>query len=319
MNIALKIDVDTLRGTLEGIPRLLHLLEKYQAKATFLLSLGPDRTGRAIRRVFRRGFLKKVSRTSVIQHYGFPTLLYGVLWPGPDIGKRAVASLRSVQSAGFEIGIHTWDHTAWQDGVGNGTHYADDDWTQEQMQLAQDRFQEIFGVSATVHGAAGWQMNPHAFRLTQQFGFLYASDTRGQFPFIPIVNGELIHCPQLPTTLPTLDELIGREGLSERNVHQAILAESRIEHPETGHVHTIHAELEGGALLSSFEHLLQGWRAEGYNIIDLRTLRDSLSMEQIPRHQVIWGEVPGRSGTLAQQGTRWKDCLEKSSSLELTH
>ena len=77
--IALKIDVDTYRGTREGVPALLRTLDRHQTRATFLFSLGPDHTGRALRRAFRPGFLKKVQRTSVIEHYGLKTLLYGVL------------------------------------------------------------------------------------------------------------------------------------------------------------------------------------------------------------------------------------------------
>ena len=49
MLLALKIDVDTLRGTREGVPNLVVLLKKYGADATFLFSLGPDHTGRAIK------------------------------------------------------------------------------------------------------------------------------------------------------------------------------------------------------------------------------------------------------------------------------
>ncbi|MFN5028248.1 MAG: 4-deoxy-4-formamido-L-arabinose-phosphoundecaprenol deformylase, partial [Burkholderiales bacterium] len=54
--LALKVDVDTLRGTLIGVPQLLALFRKHQVGATFLFSLGPDHTGRAIKRVFRKGF-----------------------------------------------------------------------------------------------------------------------------------------------------------------------------------------------------------------------------------------------------------------------
>ncbi|TAK66152.1 MAG: 4-deoxy-4-formamido-L-arabinose-phosphoundecaprenol deformylase, partial [Betaproteobacteria bacterium] len=88
MKLALKIDVDTYRGTREGVPRLIEALQRHQAGASFLFSLGPDHTGRAITRAFRPGFMKKVSRTSVLEHYGIKTLLYGTLLPGPDIGKR---------------------------------------------------------------------------------------------------------------------------------------------------------------------------------------------------------------------------------------
>ena len=88
MRFGLKIDVDTLRGTREGVPRLLDLLRKHGVCATFLFSLGPDHTGRAIRRIFRKGFVGKVRRTSVVRHYGVRTLLYGTVLPGPGIGRK---------------------------------------------------------------------------------------------------------------------------------------------------------------------------------------------------------------------------------------
>ena len=115
--LALKIDVDTYRGTREGVPRLVDALQRHQAQATFFFSLGPDHTGRAIKRVFRPGFLSKVSRTSVVEHYGIKTLLYGTLLPGPDIGRKCADILRSVRDAGFEVGIHCYDHIRWQDHV----------------------------------------------------------------------------------------------------------------------------------------------------------------------------------------------------------
>src|SRR5712691_2823268 len=77
MKLALKVDVDTYRGTKRGVPRLVELLKKHGAGATFLFSLGPDHTGRAIKRVFRSGFVRKVSRVSVLSHYGLRTLQIG--------------------------------------------------------------------------------------------------------------------------------------------------------------------------------------------------------------------------------------------------
>jgi undecaprenyl phosphate-alpha-L-ara4FN deformylase len=115
--IGLKVDVDTLRGTREGVPRLAKLLKKHGADATFYFSVGPDHTGRAVRRVFRPGFAKKVVRTSVLRHYGLKTLLYGVLLPGPDIGRVAGDVMRETRDAGFEVGLHTFDHIRWQDFV----------------------------------------------------------------------------------------------------------------------------------------------------------------------------------------------------------
>jgi len=297
MKVALKIDVDTYRGTREGVPRLLDILARHNAGATFLFSLGPDHTGRAIKRVFRRGFLKKVSRTSVTAHYGFKTLMYGTLLPGPDIGRTCADVMRQVRDRGFEVGIHTWDHIKWQDTVAN----ADAAWTERQMRLAADRFTEIFGEPALVHGAAGWQMNSHAFRIAQRLGFHYGSDTRGTGPFLPIIRGEPIPCPQLPTTLPTLDELIGIDDVTEVNVAEAVLKASE-NAPAGSHVYTLHAELEGGKLAPAFEAILDGWKARRVELVSMRDLLASLDIHRLPHHEIAYGEIPGRSGTLALQG-----------------
>ena len=301
MKLALKIDVDTYRGTRDYVPPLLKLLARNRARATFLFSLGPDHTGRAIRRMFHPGFLSKVSRTSVVSHYGVTTLLYGTLLPGPDIGRRCADLMRRVRGEGFEVGIHTFDHVKWQDNVGS----AGPVWTEREMRQACDRFQEIFGEPAQTHGAAGWQMNIHAYRLTQRLGFHYCSDTRGRRPFIPVANAEIIGCPQLPTTLPTLDELVGTDGVSADNVARRIL-ELTGRPPDTGHLYTLHAELEGNQFAGAFEELLEGWRAQGYSLVSLREYAEGLDISRLPRHVVIDDAIRGRSGTVASQGAEFQ-------------
>ncbi|HEY8888339.1 MAG TPA: polysaccharide deacetylase family protein [Gallionella sp.] len=297
--LALKIDVDTYRGTREGVPRLVEVLQRHNAQATFFFSLGPDHTGRAIKRVFRPGFLGKVSRTSVVEHYGIKTLLYGTLLPSPDIGRKCADIMRMVKVAGFEVGIHCYDHIRWQDYVAN----KDGKWTRRELQLAVDRYTEIFGEAPHAHAAAGWQMNRHALRLMQQFGFDYSSDTRGTHPFIPTWQAEIIACPQLPTTLPTLDELMNRDGITLDNIAEHIL-KLTAEPSATGHVYTLHAELEGGKWLPVFEQLLQGWQAQGYELVAMRQYLKGLDVATLPRHEVVMREVEGRVGTLACQGGR---------------
>ncbi len=295
--LALKIDVDTLRGTREGVPRLQSLLQAHAAHATFLFSLGPDHTGRAIKRVFRKGFLGKVQRTSVLEHYGLKTLLYGTLLPGPDIGLRAAPVMRAVSQAGFEVGIHTWDHVAWQDHVAQATPR----WTESQMARAEERFREIFGCPPLVHGAAGWQMNDQAFMHLDAAGIQWASDCRGTSPFIPVIAGQTLKCPQLPTTLPTLDELIGLDGLDAATVADHLLGLTA-EAPPTGHVFTLHAELEGMRLAPVLDQLLRGWLQQGYRLVSLGEMASTLDRSTLPRCRIIQGTIPGRSGTLSLQG-----------------
>ncbi|MCZ7655852.1 MAG: hypothetical protein M5R42_18660 [Rhodocyclaceae bacterium] len=187
--------------------------------------------------------------------------------PGPDIGLRCMDILRGVRGAGFDTGVQGWDRAAWQHRAAT----APPAWTARRMQRAITRYEKIFGEAPKTHAAAGWQMNPHALRLTQRLGFGYASDTRGTHPFIPVWNAEVTLCPQLPTTLPTLDELLGRDGCSIDTVPERLLALTG-QPPTTGHVFTLQAELEGQKLLPVFVKLLDGWRKQGYELVSLGSL-----------------------------------------------
>jgi undecaprenyl phosphate-alpha-L-ara4FN deformylase len=287
--LALKVDVDTWMGTRDGVPRLANLFTSLGCPATFLFSLGPDHTGRAVRRIFRKGFLGKVGRTSVVSNYGLRTLLYGTLLPGPQIGVRARDQMREVQRAGFEVGVHCYDHVEWQDRVGTASQA----WTQQQMNKACAVFGDVFECAPTIHGAAGWQVNAHVPLLEKALGFQFASDARGDRPFMPHDGG----VPQLPTTLPTLDELIGREDLHATPVDT--LLELTSADSAHGHVYTLHAELEGGAWLEEFARLLRGWREQGYTLASMGDLFARLDIAKLPRRQIKQGSVPGRSGTLA--------------------
>lgn len=289
--IALKVDVDTLRGTREGVPRLLQVLQRHGVHATFLFSLGPDHTGWALKRVFRPGFLSKVSRTSVTKHYGYKTLLYGVLLPAPDIGRAAAAEMRAARDAGHECGIHTWDHVVWQDQV----RQRDEAWTRAQMALSWARFEDIFRQPPATHGAAGWQMNAAAFQQLDDWGLAYASDGRGMAPYRLSIAGHTLRHVQMPTTLPTLDELIGADGIDEGNVARALL---KLTENNTDQVYTLHAELEGGLLAPAFDALLAGWKAQGHQLVTMGGMASRIDATVLPVQPLRWGSVSGRSGEL---------------------
>ena len=298
--IALRITAATYRGTLQGVPTLVEMLRRHTAGGTFLFTLGPDHSGRALKHLFKSGYLRQVRRTQALSHYGCRTLLNGTLLPATQIGRRAADILRGVRDSGFEVGSHGWDHLAWVDRI----EAADAVWTERQMQLAGDRYADIFKVPPGAHAAAGWQMNAHALRLTQRLGFRYASDSRGSHPFIPVQNGEIILCPQIPTTLPTLDELIGLNGVNADNVVETLLRQTALE-PEHGHVFTLRAEREGMKMSATFEKLLTGWREQGYSIVAMQDIVDRLDRDTLPHHQITRGSVPGRLGTLMVQGAEF--------------
>src|SRR5258708_2494024 len=291
--IGLKVDVDTLRGTREGVPRLMALLRKLGLDATFYFSVGPDNTGRAMRRVFRKGFAQKVARTSVLEHYGLKTLLYGVLLPGPDIGRSAGGVMRSVHDAGFEVGLHTHDHVRWQDYVAKATAA----WTRVEFERGLEAFERVFGFLPQSHAAAGWQINAHGLALEQEYGLRYASDTRGGPPFFPVLAQGTSSCPQLPTTLPTFDEVLGVDGVDASTIADAVFRSSAAaadaQPSDDLQVFTLHAELEGMRLLDAFEALLVKWRGGGGSLPPMTTLYALGVPRSFPPRDVVIGCTVG--------------------------
>lgn len=294
LRLALKVDVDTDRGTREGVPNLVEDCRAIGAPACFLFSLGPDQTGRAITRVFRPGFFKKVSRTSVVQIYGVRTLLNGTLLPAPHIGRRNTAVMRAVRDAGFEVGIHCYNHYRWQDYVQRMAIEA----VRAEFVAARAEFRRIFGVEAHTAGAAGWQSNARSRQVYDEANLLYASDTRGGAPFFPRVNGRVFHTLEIPSTLPTFDELMGRPEYPDEEIvphYLSLLREERV------NVLTIHAEIEGMGRRTLFQALLAACRARGVEFVRLDDYARELlrRRETIPEREQIMTEIDGRSGLVA--------------------
>ncbi len=294
--LAIKIDVDTDRGTRIGVPNLVDLFEEFSVKATFLFSLGPDNTGRAIKRIFRPGFLKKVSRTSVLSTYGIRTILNGVLLPGPHVGRRNETIMRKAYDLGHEVGIHCYDHIRWQDGLVRMSKNE----VYEEFGKARREFERIFNRPATTAGAAGWQANSFSLAAYDDAGLLYASDTRGSHPFFPRIANTVYKTIQIPSTLPTLDELLGRPEYPEQHIVNHYLSLFR---PGLLNVLTIHAEIEGMSKMPLFRSFLEAVKQSDIQIVTLdawaRRLHDNPS--RVPVCNLIQGTVDGRSGTLAVQ------------------
>ena len=286
MKLALRVEVATLRGAREGLPRLAALLKEHTARATFLLALGPDRTGRAL------GSLPRVPK---LRCYGLRAMLSGTLLPAPDIGLQCASALRALPQEGHEMGVLAYDRAAWVNRVAS----ADEAWTAEAMQRARDRYEEIFAVPPLTHGAPAWRMNRYAWRYGQRLGFRHCSDARGSGPFIPVIRGEVVTCPQLPTTLPTLDELLAG-GVGPDQAVQRLLAATR-ERTHAGHVFALRAEVEGTVYAPAFKALLAGWRGLGLEIVPLRDYATGLELSRLPR-RIVGEEARGSSAAVAIAG-----------------
>ncbi len=180
--VALKVDCDTYLGTRDGLPNLLRLFDRFNIRASFYFTLGPDRSGRAIARVFtRKGFLKKMLRSKAVAMYPKRTMMYGTLLPAPMIGERLAGVIRSVGDAGHEVGVHGWDHIKWHD---RAVRMPEEDIAAE-YGAAHREFERIFGRRARASAAPGWQASPTTLTVQDRFGIEYASNTRLGAPSSP--------------------------------------------------------------------------------------------------------------------------------------
>ncbi|WP_297365842.1 polysaccharide deacetylase family protein [Acidiferrobacter sp.] len=295
--IAIKVDVDTERGTRLGVPALARVFDELGIRATFFFSVGPDNTGRALRRVFRPGFLKKVRRTSVVGTYGVRTLLNGVLWPGPHIGRRHGDVMRATRDAGHEVGIHCYDHIRWQDGLPR-MRLAE---VRDEFGRARTEFARIFGAPAAAAAAAGWQADAQSLQIYDEAGLAYASDTRGSTPFFPVVRGRRFRTLQIPTTLPTLDELMGRPDFPDELLATHYFS---LLHRNAVNVMTVHAEIEGMAKRDWFREFLTRAVSMRVQFLTLAEVAQTVlaAPDEVVVSELVQGEIDGRSGMLAVQG-----------------
>lgn len=293
MRVALRVDVDTAVGLKEGVPRLLELLRRYGLRASFFVSLGPDRSGRAIRRLLRPSFLLKMARTNPFRLYGLRTLLSGTLLPSRLIGEEAPDLLRAVVAEGHELGIHGYDHVLWQDRI----EAMGEREIAAELSRAVATYEKLLGTRPASSAAPGWRCTAASLGAQDRLGFLYASDVRGFSPFLPVENGRVFKTLQVPVTLPTVDELLGRK----RRINDAIL--SRL--GDGLNVHAIHAEVEGRSCLCLFGDLLKEFLRRGIELVTLREVAEGIlknGLGTVSHLPLTCGKIPGRSGWVACQG-----------------
>jgi undecaprenyl phosphate-alpha-L-ara4FN deformylase len=297
LEVALKIDVDTHQGLELGVPRLASMLEREGVAASFYITMGPDNSGRAILRVFRnRGFLSKMFRTRAVSMYGARTILSGTLLPSRPIALSFPGIIRELRTTGFEVGVHGYDHVRWQDHLDD----IGDAGIRNELGDAFEAYRAIVGEPSKSFAAPGWRTNNAALVALDAMGLDYRSDTRGVAPYRCVVEGRVLATPEIPTTLPTLDEVMGRRDLrDDAAVRDFYLNLCK---PDALNVHTIHAETEGMGQLENFTALIRALKERGAKFVQLREVTWRLKRTELPACEVVRTTLPGRAGWISAQG-----------------
>lgn len=250
--------------------------------------------GRHIWRLLNPKFLFKMLRTRAASLYGWDVLLKGTAWPGPLIGKRCAHILREADHAGHEIGLHAWDHHLWQARVErmHGDRIACE------IKKGFDTIAEILGKPPGAAAAPAWMTTGEALAAMERFSFDYLSDCRGHSIFQPRIEGKTRNIPQIPTTLPTYDEVVGIETKFE-NYNSFLLQKIR---PNQLNVLTIHAEVEGVFCKDMFSKFLQAAAQKHLSFCPLQQLLQG--EDALPVHTIYKQRFSGRAGWVSYQSVQ---------------
>lgn len=293
--IAIKVDVDTSEGMKHGVPTLLSLFGRYRIHASFFVPMGKDHTGWTAKRVFtRKGFLKKAGRVGVLGTYGVKTLMYGLLLPGPEFARKNRGLIEDIIGQGHDLGIHGHDHVFWHDHI----KHLSRERTEGELERAFSTFEDLAGREPHSFAAPGWMVNVHALRFFAEKGFSFTSNTRGVSPYLPRLAGETFGVLELPTTLPTLDEVVGIAGTAPSDLCRFFLESLS----EGINIMTVHTELEGYRWTGFLEMFIKRALDSGFTFRTLKEIASDLRYNgSVPACEVAYGFVQGRAGEVCLQ------------------
>lgn len=280
--LGIKIDVDTYQGMKKGAPRILGILNRFDIRATFYLSMGPDASGRAALQLVRNPlFLKKMIRSNAAGLYGLKTALYGTLLPSPMIAVSFPEIVRQIISSGHEVQFHAWDHRRWQDEL----HLKSINWIKEWFDRGVNAFKKLTGHMPSSFGAPAWLIDERVMEIIGEYKFDYLSCTRAKERFIH----EKIGVMEIPSDLPCIEEIGIDNAVSDIT---SVLKTGGI------HVLPVHAEVEGGMRSNYFIQLLEEIKIMNYPVKTLCEIK-KLIPENIRVRKYKIDLLPGRSAPCA--------------------
>ena len=289
MRISLKVDVEDSSGFREGLPAILNLLEQYQISATFFFSTGYDNTGLRIRNLFQPRVL--TSQLPMMQK------TYGLLLPPVSLSKKFRSSMQQCAAAGHDIGIKGFDSVTWQSQAID----ASEDWIRSKMQWALENFEDVFGFKPQFNSVPGNVVNVFQLKLLDEYAFSAAFDTRGKTPYYPEYQDYQGVTPQIPVTLPSIEECLLQPEVTIDNVHEYLYVESQKQLPH-GHVYEVRAAYEGRQWLAVLEKMIVMWRSSQWEFMTASELLEQLSGQTLNRHQLGWDQYKPDYHYRATQG-----------------
>ncbi|MFW9916329.1 MAG: polysaccharide deacetylase family protein [Candidatus Thorarchaeota archaeon] len=261
--LAIRVDVDTREGVTKGIPIILEILDKSsEIKASFFLAMGPDHTGRNIRRILKFREFSKIHPKSLAQ-YSPRSLLSGIFLGRNCLDGSHMSIIKEANRNGNEFGLHGYNHYYW------ATHFRKLD-NFQQIDLLERGIRDFYYFMRerpTIFATPAFKWTKNLFFELDRRKFLCSGDFRFKkriiMPFRLKFGSHVCSHLQLPVTYPLPSDLL-LQGASEGAVIRQIVRRAKeliASSPFTG-VFYIHAAIEPlryqslfKSIIAAFEHL----------------------------------------------------------------
>jgi undecaprenyl phosphate-alpha-L-ara4FN deformylase len=233
----ISIHVDGYYGLVKGVPRMLKILDKYNMKASFFVTLGRESNIFEIISHRRENKIKRINnvprRYSTVQKAAIVLL-------NRKIGMGHKEILHEIEKRGHEVNPHCWQHLQWSSNFNNL------DKTKEFSKICSS-FNKIMGHNPTGFVPPVWKYDNDVLNALKnnKFEYICIRDERKK----PFFSNGLVF---LPLSLDYAPEEMLLNGLNEEQLLNLYKEEIK-----KGYSHVyFHADFEGTVGIELFEKIL---------------------------------------------------------------
>ncbi len=194
---AIRVDIDTVRGLVDGIPHMLEICEKLGVKATFFTSVGTDTATRAFLHSPKPG---RHLAISPLKKYGIKEIVGSL--KGRDFSSHS-EEIRHIEKCGHEVQLHCFDHVEWVRKIDEATVSE----AAEMIARGVETFERMMGRKPEGFASPAFRVTEAVHDAEESIGFRYASDYTQKGDCIPFTQaGRSVL--QIPVNAPLIEDLV---------------------------------------------------------------------------------------------------------------
>jgi len=208
---ALRVDIDTVRDLVDGVPALLGICDELGIRATFFATVGTDTAARAFVLAPR---IRRHMAISPLAKYGLRELL------GSVVGRRFLPhaeKIRAIEKRGHELQLHCYNHLEWVRRI----EHADASTALSMIERGAEAFQRMVGRRPEGFASPSFKVTDAVLDAEEKLGFRYASDYKLEGDPGPFKDGKR-SVLQIPVNVPLIEDLVA-EGLPDDRILSRIV------------------------------------------------------------------------------------------------